>query len=121
MPQESFAARYRAAERLAGGRCPIEAGLICRLADHDAATDASRSTAPTLRLLARGRRRRVPTGRDARPAEARAGRSGRGVVASRLIAALLCRRKDCRRRPAEQRSDALRSQQRGEQCRASGR
>ena len=35
MPQQSFAARYRAAERLAGGRCPIEAGLICRLADHE--------------------------------------------------------------------------------------
>ena len=35
MPQESFAARYRAAQRLAGGRCPIEAGLICRLADHE--------------------------------------------------------------------------------------
>ena len=35
MPQETFAARYRAAERLAGGRCPIEAGLICRLADHE--------------------------------------------------------------------------------------
>jgi hypothetical protein len=28
-------ARYRATERLAGGRCPIEAGLICRLADHE--------------------------------------------------------------------------------------
>jgi hypothetical protein len=35
MSQESFAARYRAAERLAGGHCPIEAGLICRLADHE--------------------------------------------------------------------------------------
>jgi hypothetical protein len=35
MPQQSFAARYRAAQRLAGGRCPIEAGLICRLADHE--------------------------------------------------------------------------------------
>ena len=35
MSQESFAARYRAAERLAGGRCPIEAGLICSLADHE--------------------------------------------------------------------------------------
>jgi hypothetical protein len=35
MPQQTFAARYRAAERLAGGRCPIEAGLICRLADHE--------------------------------------------------------------------------------------
>ena len=35
MPHETFAARYRAAQRLAGGRCPIEAGLICRLADHE--------------------------------------------------------------------------------------
>jgi hypothetical protein len=35
LPQESFAVGYRAAERLAGGRCPIEAGLICRLADHE--------------------------------------------------------------------------------------
>ena len=35
MPLQSFAARDRAAERLAGGRCPIEAGLICRLADHE--------------------------------------------------------------------------------------
>jgi hypothetical protein len=35
MPQQTFAARYRATERLAGGRCPIEAGLLCRLADHE--------------------------------------------------------------------------------------
>jgi hypothetical protein len=35
MSYESFAAHYRAAQRLAGGRCPIEAGLICRLADHE--------------------------------------------------------------------------------------
>jgi hypothetical protein len=34
MPHQNFAARYRA-QRLAGGRCPIEAGLICRLADHE--------------------------------------------------------------------------------------
>jgi hypothetical protein len=46
MPQEILAARYRAVERLAGGRCPIEAGLICRRADHDAATGGSRSTTP---------------------------------------------------------------------------
>ena len=32
-PHQSFAARYRAAQRLAVGRCPIDAGLICRLAD----------------------------------------------------------------------------------------
>jgi hypothetical protein len=35
MSQDSFAARYDAALRLAGGRCPIEAGLIGRLADHE--------------------------------------------------------------------------------------
>ena len=35
MPLQSFAARHRAAERLAGGRCPIEAGVIGRLADHE--------------------------------------------------------------------------------------
>ena len=35
MAQESFAARYRAAQRLAGGRCPSEAGLMGRLADHE--------------------------------------------------------------------------------------
>jgi hypothetical protein len=35
MPHQTFAARYRASQRLAGGRCPIEAGLICRLADHE--------------------------------------------------------------------------------------
>jgi hypothetical protein len=35
MPQQNFAARYRAAERLAGGRCPIEAGLIGRVADRE--------------------------------------------------------------------------------------
>ena len=32
-----FAARYRAAIRLAGGGCPIEAGLLGRLADHECA------------------------------------------------------------------------------------
>jgi hypothetical protein len=32
-----FAARYRAAMRLAGGACPIEAGLFGRLADHECA------------------------------------------------------------------------------------
>ena len=32
-----FAARYRAAMRLAGGACPIEAGLLGRLADHECA------------------------------------------------------------------------------------
>jgi hypothetical protein len=34
MAQESFAARYRAAERLAGAD-PIEAGLLGRLADFE--------------------------------------------------------------------------------------
>jgi hypothetical protein len=32
-----FPARYRAAMRLAGGACPIEAGLLGRLADHECA------------------------------------------------------------------------------------
>jgi hypothetical protein len=31
----AVAARYRAAARQAGGACPIEAGVICRLADHE--------------------------------------------------------------------------------------
>ena len=30
-----FSARYQAALRHTGGRCPIEAGLIGRLADHE--------------------------------------------------------------------------------------
>ena len=46
MPQETFAARYRAAERLAGGRCPIEAGLIAASPTTNAATAGSPSTAP---------------------------------------------------------------------------
>ena len=32
-----FPARYRTAMRLAGGACPIEAGLLGRLADHECA------------------------------------------------------------------------------------
>jgi hypothetical protein len=32
-----FAARYRAAIRLAGGACPIEAGLLGRLTVHECA------------------------------------------------------------------------------------
>lgn len=32
-----FADRYRTAMRLAGGACPIEAGLFGRLADHECA------------------------------------------------------------------------------------
>jgi hypothetical protein len=35
MPHERFAARYRSAQRLAGGQCSIEAGLLGRLADHE--------------------------------------------------------------------------------------
>jgi hypothetical protein len=35
MPQQSFAARYRAAERLAGGRCPDRSRTHLRLADHE--------------------------------------------------------------------------------------
>lgn len=35
MSQVSFSARYTAAMAECGGRCPIEAGVLCRLADHD--------------------------------------------------------------------------------------
>ena len=55
MPQ-SFAARYRAAERLAGGRCPIEAGLIRRLADHECRHGRARGR--PRRPVAPGARRR---------------------------------------------------------------
>ena len=33
--RNSLPDRYRAAMRLAGGACPIEAGLLGRLADHE--------------------------------------------------------------------------------------
>jgi len=33
--RKSFPDRYRVAMRLAGGACPIEAGLLGRLADHE--------------------------------------------------------------------------------------
>jgi hypothetical protein len=35
MSQVSFSARYTAAMAECGGRCPIEAGVIGRLADHE--------------------------------------------------------------------------------------
>jgi hypothetical protein len=35
MGQHSFSARYRAAEAQSGRSCPIEAGLLGRLADHE--------------------------------------------------------------------------------------
>ena len=35
MSQHSFSARYRAATSECGGRCPIEAGVLGRLADHE--------------------------------------------------------------------------------------
>ena len=35
MSQPSFGARYTAAMAECGGRCPIEAGVISRLADHE--------------------------------------------------------------------------------------
>jgi hypothetical protein len=35
MGQPTFSARYRAAEAQSGGSCPIEAGLLGRLADHE--------------------------------------------------------------------------------------
>ena len=38
MPQQTFAARYRAAQRLAGGRCPIEAGSSAASPTTNAAT-----------------------------------------------------------------------------------
>ena len=34
---DPFPARYRAAMRQAGGACPLEAGLLGRLADHECA------------------------------------------------------------------------------------
>jgi hypothetical protein len=65
MPLESFAARYRAAERLAGGRCPIEAGLICRLADHECRHGRLASTTPP--PAAAGRRKGLSRDRWAGP------------------------------------------------------
>jgi hypothetical protein len=35
MSQHSFSARYAAAMAECGGRCPIEAGVLGRLADHE--------------------------------------------------------------------------------------
>ena len=35
MSHHSFSARYTAAMAECGGRCPIEAGLLGRLADHE--------------------------------------------------------------------------------------
>ena len=35
MSQPSFSARYAAATAECGGRCPIEAGVLGRLADHE--------------------------------------------------------------------------------------
>jgi len=35
MPEQSFAAAYRAAQRRAGGGDPIEAGLLGRIADFE--------------------------------------------------------------------------------------
>lgn len=35
MSQPSFSARYTAAMAECGGRCPIEAGVLGRLADHE--------------------------------------------------------------------------------------
>ena len=35
MSEISFSARYRAATIECGGRCPIEAGVLGRLADHE--------------------------------------------------------------------------------------
>ena len=35
MGQPTFSARYRAAQAQSGGSCPIEAGLLGRLADHE--------------------------------------------------------------------------------------
>ena len=35
MRQQSYSASYRAAMAACGGRCPIEAGALARLADHE--------------------------------------------------------------------------------------
>jgi hypothetical protein len=35
MGTTSFSARYRAATAACGGRCPIEAGVVGRLAEHE--------------------------------------------------------------------------------------
>ena len=44
---DSFAAAYRAAQQLAGGACPIEAGLLGHLPTTNAATAACPATQPT--------------------------------------------------------------------------
>ena len=56
----TFAERYRAAMRETGG-CPIEAGLLGRLADHECAPrPPTRRPHPKVRLLAAGERNRHP-------------------------------------------------------------
>ena len=78
-PNAQLAARYRAAQRLAGGHCPIDAGLICRLADHECRRPAGVRPQPALRLLARGRRRGAAAARAQRPVGATTACAGRGV------------------------------------------
>ena len=67
----SFSERYRAAMREAGGACPIEAGLLGRLADHECAHGRlpgdptpkcgcwPQENAPVITLTQRGRRARA--------------------------------------------------------------
>jgi hypothetical protein len=73
----SFADRYRAAMHAAGGDCPIEAGVLGRLADHECdhgrlSGDLTRrcgcwpqESAPVIALPQRARPQRPPARRQA--------------------------------------------------------
>ena len=71
MVAPNFSARYTAAMAECGGRCPIEAGVIGRLADHECRTAGCRSTAR--RSVGAGRRGR---GRARVAAASRGGGAG---------------------------------------------
>ena len=62
MPTQ-FADRYREAMRQAGGACPIESGVLGRLADHECAHGRLPATAPE--SAAAGRKRTHPSSHSA--------------------------------------------------------
>jgi hypothetical protein len=77
MARFSFSARYAAAMAECGGRCPIEAGVIRRLADHECRHGRLPPRPdPAVRVLARGGRRGA---RVIAPGRAAAGRAPRRV------------------------------------------
>ncbi|HET6865893.1 MAG TPA: hypothetical protein VFH80_08215 [Solirubrobacteraceae bacterium] len=58
MSQPSFGARYTVAMVECGGRCPIEAGVLGRLADHECRHGRPSRPDAAVRVLARGGRGR---------------------------------------------------------------